>query len=230
MNGPLDRRAYAREWAARRRAQKLAERNAGASVCRRRMGRFGRCGGVLETFTNGRGDTATRCERCERKRRGICRDCGLRVAGTVGKAIRCAFHREQERRRAEHAYADRNRDLVNARARAALKADADLRARKNARKRIWRKAHPEKVKQYKRTEALTQNPNRAAYHRKRRERDRLDLRGRERARARGITELRTCLNQGCDIVVTGRKKKCTRCKEREYREAASRLAQLQASA
>jgi len=218
------------EWARQNRAKRLAARNATSATCQARMGRHGLCGGVLESFTDGNGRASFRCPLCERKKRGICRDCGLPVYGQVGKAIRCEFHAKEAKDVQWRRYKDNNAAVLRKRARQYYQHDEIRRERRNARKLIWRKAHPEKVKQYKRREALQQNPKRLAYHAKRRQREREALRARERARGRGITELRTCLTPGCDIVVTGRKKKCTRCKERQVNEARAMLAELQRSA
>lgn len=56
--------------------------------CPARIGR-GYCHGTLEILTDRLGRTFEHCAACERRKRGICADCPHRVAGTVGKALRC---------------------------------------------------------------------------------------------------------------------------------------------
>jgi hypothetical protein len=103
-----------------------------------------RCGGaVYVTFdTDGRGglvETRTRCSgaRCK-KRRGECRDCGARVDGVVGKTDRCARCRRAWRQ-------------LRARQRYAAMSPARRRA-KLAKKKEWRDAHPEYMREHKRKE------------------------------------------------------------------------------
>jgi hypothetical protein len=221
-----ERRTRAREYARRKRAERLAAVNASASACQKRLGRSAICGGRLETGTDGNGRASTVCRNCERQRRGICRECGLPVAGAVGHAIRCAHHLAEARRRGERKYAAGNRETLRRKAREFYTLDEARRERKNERKRLWRKANPEKIKEYKRQESLRDNTKRRAYHAKRRERERFDLAARERARYHGVTELRTCISDGCDIVVTHRKKKCQRCKARDHQSALDHLRSL----
>jgi hypothetical protein len=221
----FDRTAYNREYARRRRAARVALLNAGAATCQASRGRDARCGGVLTTTTDGNGGTVTICPLCERKRRGCCRECGRPVAGQVGKALRCAYHAEIERARASERCRLRDPERHRRGARRVYQRDAEKRRKRNEYKRAWRKANPEKVKAYKRREALTQNPRRLAYHQKRRDRERTELATRERARYHGVVELRTCVTPRCDIVVTGRKKKCTKCRERDRIAAVALLAQ-----
>lgn len=220
MSG-FDRRAYARIYARKRRAARLAAKNVGAATCQRGLGRFGVCGGVLETVTDGHGSTRVLCPLCRRRERGICRDCGLPVAGTIGRAIRCAYHLHIERNAASERYRERSPDEARSSARGYYRARDDRRERRNEYKRAWRKANRDKVRAQKR---------------------RANLRGRGQAtqarrRALGIvtptrnpSAPRLCVTIGCEIVVTRRKKKCTRCKDRERQEALKRLAEYRRSA
>lgn len=219
-----ERRKYDREYARRRRAEKLAAKNASASTCQAKLGRFGVCAAVLETVTDGNGRTALRCPMCERKARGICRDCGLPVAGQVRKAIRCTYHTKAAKDAAWRRCRDRDPEAHRRSSRRNYQRNDERRRRKNEYKKAWRKANPEKVRAYKLAEMQRPNAKRLEYHRKRRERDREQLRARERARARGIVEMRTCVTPGCDIVVTHRKKKCTKCRERERVQGLALLA------
>jgi hypothetical protein len=162
----FDRRAYAREYARKRHAAKLAAANQGARTCQHRHGP-GICGAVLETVVErGTGRTVVRCPACERRLRGICRTCPRPVAGRVRSAVYCAECKERAQREQQEAYARRNVEEKRRRERERHRAlDAEARARKNAQKRLWRKANPDKVRQQKRREALRQHPRHLAYHR-----------------------------------------------------------------
>lgn len=210
----FDRKRYAREYAKRRRAAKLAAKNAGAVTCQRGLGgQFAVCGGVLVASTDGDGRTAVSCPLCERRRRGVCRDCPAPVAGMIGKAVRCAEHAKIAARASFANYRDDNRKAINRRAKMYARKPA-VRAKRIAYKKAWRKAHRDKIRGQKR---------------------RANLRGygrdyQAKRRASGVdapptprSEPRTCLNVGCDIVVTGRKKKCSRCIERERLAALATL-------
>ena len=220
-----DRRQYAREYARRRRAEQLAALNAGASTCQARLGMHGRCGGLLETITDGQGRTSLRCPLCERKRAGICRECGLPVAGQRGKALRCEHHMKVEHDRAWRRHRERDPEANRRASRRNYQRNAERRRQKNEYKRQWRLANREKVRAQKRRSALRNREHYLEYHRKRREREREQLAARERSRGRGITELRTCITPGCDVVVTHRKKKCSKCRERDRVQAVEALAQ-----
>src|SRR5438270_928209 len=84
-----DRRTYAREYARQRREAKLSALQRTSTTCPRQQG-TGRCGGLLETIILEGGRTRIMCPLCERRKRGICRDCPRPVEGQVGRAIRCA--------------------------------------------------------------------------------------------------------------------------------------------
>lgn len=91
------------------------------------------------------------CLRCARGRKsaGICQDCSAPVEGRRGWALRCARHKKAARQRQEREFRARNRDKRNALWRERYHAeDAGARARRRARKRAWRQAHPEKVQGY----------------------------------------------------------------------------------
>jgi hypothetical protein len=212
-------RTYQREYKRAQRRRTLAAQRRGERRCPRMFGPNA-CGALLETVILSGGAMATVCPACERTERGVCLDCPAPVAGQVRRARRCARCRVAARRRQEAVYRERHRDDVNLRAR----RQARERARQRAEyKRAWRKANPEKVKAQKRREALRQNPKRRAYFAAWRERHRDQARARELARYHGELPLRTCVVPGCDIVVTGRKKKCTRCKAADQRLAAMAL-------
>lgn len=231
-----DRRLYARRYAQMRRDKKLAARMVGAVVCPKRYGP-GICGGKLHTITDDIGRSHIVCEWCERKRRGLCRECSQPVRG---RSLRCEAHKEVARARQVEASKDRHRDEVNARARAAYQGNPAVRERRNAYKREWRRANPEKVKAYKRAEALRQNKNRARYHERWRKRHRIHLREVARARYYALHPRRpapVCAKCGKDVPYggTGRPpKRCDRCvppcirklRRKARREAAKRAAAI----
>lgn len=313
----IGRRIRAAQYARQRRERELAERQRTSTVCPRRAG-SGRCGAVLETLVERGGQTRIVCPLCERRKRGICRDCPKPVEGRVGTAMRCAEHKAIARATQIAAHQARNRDEINVRARSrlrALKRAGDARyLEKLEYKRAYRKTHRDKVRAQKqrsyarRKEQLLGDGGyfpeyrrkHAAHYRdiqqqKTRARQALwtppicivegcgaviehDWVTRERAMTRyrparcdvhcfayelrlrrtkreilveearaemlagvpsknrvahrppGYFEtraaggLRRCLTPGCDRVVTGRKKKCTRCKADEARRAAEILA------
>lgn len=134
-----------REYARRKREQILDERRRTATTCPKRHG-AGVCGAMLDTRSDGNGKVAVSCPMCERRARGICRDCSRPVDGQLGKALRCAAHKELARRQQMQDYATRNPEKVRASARAHYANDADRRARRNEYKRAWRKANLEKVR------------------------------------------------------------------------------------
>lgn len=313
----VDARRRAAGYARAKRERQLAELQRTSSTCPRKAG-SGRCGGVLETIIERGGGTRVACPLCERRKRGICRDCPKPVAGRVGTALRCAEHKRTALRRQILASQERLRDEINARARKRLrdlKRDGDPRYQaKLEYKRAYRKANRDKVRaqkkrSYERRKAqilgeggyfpayrrrhaahyrdLMQQKTRARQalwtppvcvaegcgavirydwqprgrmvgrppkrcdahclpHQLRHrealrnalvERARAEMNAGEPSRARvphrppGYYEtraaggLRRCVTPGCDRVLTGRRKKCTRCKEAEAQAAAQLLAQ-----
>lgn len=122
------------------------------------------CGGWLE-FTVGRlGQTISSCPRCERRRRGICRDCPRPVEGAIGKSLRCATCKLEADRANMRRYERANREERLRRARERLAQHPEQRERHNRKRAAWRKAHPDRVRLQKRREALRQSPKRLAYY------------------------------------------------------------------
>lgn len=157
----FDRKRYARLWRRRKYEKALAARSRGQATCSRRFGRFGACGGVLETDVQRDGSTVTTCPRCERLKAGLCLDCGCRVAGTVRRARRCAICTERERIAAQRRYKERHREAVNRRAKLAARvrmADPIERARRLAQKKAWRENNVVRVKLSKRKWRLQNRP------------------------------------------------------------------------
>lgn len=219
------RRVYHRLHARAARAAALQERNRIATTCQHRHG-GGYCGTVLEARTDGNGRTIVVCPMCERRRAGICRDCPAPVAGQVGKSVRCARCKVLAQKAHIAAAHRRRADEIAARRRQQHRQKAKRRdasyLRKLEYKRAWRKANRDKVRAQKRRAALRQPEHVLAYMRQYRADRRAERAALERARYHAALTPRTCLTPGCDIVVTGRKKKCARCKERE-RQAAEQL-------
>lgn len=180
------RRPYARAHAARQRAEKLAQKNAGSSICQARLGQFGRCGGMLETVTDGNGGTTVACRLCERKRRGVCRECSRPVDGQTGKALRCVEHKRLEKDRAWRRHRRRDPEGVRRSARRNYQGNDERRRARNEYKKAWRKANADKVRAYKRRyiEKHASNPDSAyrQYHAKYRETYREQKRALERDR------------------------------------------------
>lgn len=260
------RRTYQREYARKRRDRALAAANATSHVCQRRQG-AGTCGARLEDVVDrATGRSLVVCPACERRRRGICRDCPRPVDGQVGTALRCAACKRRAQTENAARYSVRNRETVNRRQRDRLRQlPSEERARKLAYKRMWRRANPEKISRYRKEEAVRRREKIKAYHKARRARLREEITAKARAyyhattpapvlppcgkcgaaipyvppgrprtrcdecvppclRARRRRDagtwtrpsperpLRTCVTPGCDIVVTHRAKKCTKCK------------------
>lgn len=143
------------------------------------------CGGLLNTDTDALGRTVVRCGRCERRRKGLCRDCPARVYGAVGRAIRCGPCRDRAIAASIRKHGELHRDERRVRARERAKALApEHRARKNEYKRLYRLAHPDKVRAQKRREALRQGKHRLAWHRRYNKRKARQRQKRQWARAR----------------------------------------------
>lgn len=212
-----DRRVYMRDRARRRRAADLAERNKGRKTCAYRFG-LARCGGALH-FETRAGVVTTSCHRCERRKRGICRDCSSRVSGVVGRAWYCdgcrrlARRRDQDRLRSDDRVRQKNRIQARNRARARAKVP-ELHARDLAYKKAWRDANPRKVRKY-------------------RERSQPTVRAWLAARRKaGIPHVpaprnadgqRLCLSSECTAVVRGSAKLCDRCREHRRRSGRALL-------
>lgn len=221
------KRVYHRLYARKQRGAKLDAKRMSARTCPRRFGRFGTCGGVLESDVIG-GVIVVTCRACERFARGICRDCPRPVDGQVRKARRCVACKAKALRAHTRKYTENNRDIVNRRARASY-CDEAVRQRRNEYKRAWRKANPEKVKAQKQRETSRPSDRRLSYHAAYREAHRIRIANAQRKRSRGEAPLRTCIAKGCSVVLTHRKKKCTRCKAAERLAAQQVLAARRAA-
>jgi hypothetical protein len=161
---------YGRQWAARQRQARLIEQMRTAATCPRKQGP-GVCGGRIRVDVGKLGQSILVCEFCERRERGVCRDCSAPVYGARGKAIRCARHKhEAQRARAREAYRTRDEE----------------RERRLEYKRAYRKANPDKVRAQKKryVERHRADPNSKynRYHASYRKRHRLHRRETENTR------------------------------------------------
>lgn len=288
----FDVRTYQRDFQRRKRAARLAQANQGCTRCAAKVGP-GVCGGRLDVHLDALGRTVVVCPWCTRKRAGICRDCSAPVEGSVGKALRCARHKQDARDMQIRRSNDNHREERARSARKSLRADPARREKKAEYKRAWRKANRDKVRAQKRRAALRQPDRvrdymkeyreayrehyrriaRERYHRlhpdrpspvcidcgatipyeppgapmrrcdncvypsERRRREAVrasragrvhDIRPTRITRPDGIkyatTGQRLCLGDDCRVVLTGRKKKCSRCKAQDTVRAEELLA------
>lgn len=222
-----DRRTYMREYRRRCTEREWQAKLRGRVTCPFRHGQ-GECGALLEHHLDELGRAIVVCPACERRKRGICRDCPRPVYGRVRSATRCAGCARRAVRDAQRACEVRNRDEKRRRQKELYRKSAKQKTAsylaKLEYKRAWRKANPEKVRAQKRRAALRQNQHVYEYHRKRRERERAELAARERQRYHGIVPPRTCVTPGCSTFVKGRQKKCESCKARDREIGAQLLA------
>lgn len=140
------------------------------ALCSRRLPGVGReCRTVLVLTTDGLGRVSASCQRCQWRAVGRCWQCGI-VRDTGARAVycsRCAAHNKIEAGRRYE------------RSPSAQKAARERERRRNqteerrAWRRQWTAANPDKVKQYKRRQALNPTPRRKereAWHNARPER------------------------------------------------------------
>lgn len=207
-----DMRRYQREWARRKRAQVLNEKQREAATCPLRHGP-GRCGGELAWVRAADRSWKRSCPRCERRLAGICQECALPVEGRVRSALRCAEHKRLERNAYSARYVQRHYSKTRKKWQAYHRRHA---AEKAAYKKLWRKANREKIRAQKRRAALRQPAHVLQYHRGNRMAAEIE------GRKFGVPHPRECLS--CPTQVTGRAKKCASCKERERQEARRLLA------
>lgn len=78
------------------------------ALCTVKRGGGRPCGGALTFRTDSLGRLVASCARCTRRAAGVCRDCPRPVAGTVGKADRCAPCRARALRDADERWKERD--------------------------------------------------------------------------------------------------------------------------
>lgn len=163
------RRRYARLHRRRAFAETLARRNAQSGCCQ-----FGpsqiKCGARLEDrIDRQRGIVVRWCPQCDRRERGICRDCPAPVAGQVRKALYCAACRDRHHRASMKRHYVNNIEQVRAQARAFYANDPERRERRNAYKRAYRKLNRDKTVRQKYRAGVRHNAAREhmlAWHRR----------------------------------------------------------------
>ncbi len=271
--------------------------------CERRQGP-GKCDAWLETTTDGHGNAVTVCPACERRNRGICRDCPRPVSGRRGYATRCENCKALARREQGRVFEDLHREERLVQSRKYYQGHPEKRAAKATYHRALRQAQPDLIKKQKRDAGMKgnaahehtlewhrkNNSKKPRIRKKRRqamhsyyrthpnrtvpkcagcdrwlswtplpggragappkwcddcatpgERTRRAKLGRSvaglvvpptRKYEPDVYELekefglRTCVTDGCEVVVTGRKKKCSRCKARDAAAALEFLAKV----
>jgi len=206
----FDRNAWARDRKRQETAKRTAAKNANGNICQYGLGR-GICGGTIRDATDGNGRLLRVCDRCERRKRGLCLDCNAPVTGK--RSIRCARHKAEAKRMYVRRHHRRHLERVRKQAR---EYQRRVKEKATAYKRLWRAANPDKVNEQKRRDRL--RGNNAARLR------------RYRAKARKpsvpmlrVDGLRVCVS--ChEIVVTRQKRKCSKCRERERIAALEQLA------
>lgn len=171
----------------------------------------------------------------ERRRAGICQRCDEPVVGKPKVALYCEAHRvearaEVERRhrekvgdKHERTYRERHAEELRQRARESYQNDPEVRARRNAYKRAWRKLNRDKVRAQKERSYRRRKIQFADYL----EQYQADVAARIRKpqRRRNKYGERLCVSPYCRQVMKGRAKKCVHCKAREIREARAVLGQ-----
>lgn len=197
----FDRRRYAREYARRRHEREYQERIAGSPErCPFRLGGNAVCGGKLTWDSDGLGNVVAHCAWCERRKRGLCRDCPAPVEGRVRSALRCALHKRLAMRRFSAKHTQNNQRKIRAKARDYSRRPG-IRERRNEYKRLVRAAFPSKVAKQKARERKRDNRKRRAYFKRYR---------REHGNVRYGANGHPCVS--CDTRLTGRQKKCERCR------------------
>lgn len=204
------RRAYWRNWARQKRHHQWLKVNEGQTTCQWRTGKY-TCGGRLSR----EGGTLV-CLWCVLKHAKLCRDCLIPIDDHGHNALRCRDCKHDELNAAERRYNARYPGRKNKEARDRLarwKAENDPRYHaKQAYKRAYRAANPDRVRTWKQTERRSERYKN--YHKAYREKWAKLRAGDERLRQRavraGLRVTHPC--QGCGAPLTGRAKKCRSCK------------------
>lgn len=171
-----------------------------------------------------------------RRLAGICRDCLQPVDGMPKRALRCARHRKEAKRRQWREHYARSREKRNAKDSERWHRDPDYRVRKRLARRRRRRENPEKYRKQKarhnRNYAL-RHPDRAIAQ--------MEAQNRrpERIRARrqwahenqtvyaGTDQVPTCEECGAEVPWSGRgrpMKKCESCDPKRWEQARKRAA------
>jgi hypothetical protein len=220
MSQSEKRRAYGREYAYRKRQERIAALNMNTLTCQAMLSRGHPCRTRLQSrFVDGH--TVPFCPTCDRKARGLCIECEAPVEGTVRKALYCALHKKLALIASLDRYKKRNAAKLRKKERKRM-ADPVVHADRLAYKRDYRKALPGKVATYKKRHYQRNREKVLAYMAEYRAKRREHYRAMELARHHGTLPPRTCLT--CPTVLTGRPKRCDACKEGDRKAARQRIA------
>lgn len=198
------KRAYQRD---RKRAQRKAAldvERSGRYRCPKKVGRHGVCGGKLRDTTDGAGRVVVVCDRCERQARGTCARCPNPAYGPRARWCRSCLKVAARDARRRHYYA--HVEQMRRRARDYYR-DPEHKAQRDAYRTAWDKAFPELRQAQKARSAAKHRDTRLRYLKSYRQHQ---TGGPASPRVDGY---RLCLT--CDAVMTGKKKRCRRCKERD---------------
>lgn len=214
-----DLTTYHREYARRKRHAQWLAAAALAEHCPATLARGVPCGWPLESrFVAGQ--TVPFCAQCDRKARGICLDCQTEpVYGRPRSALRCAACKKLALAAAEDRWRAQHPETVKAawaRRKARLLADPETYAAVTARKRLWRKANPTRVKKHKQKNHTSDRAREyyAAYRAAHRAEIAARQRERERLVRRGERPTHPCVD--CQTPISGRAKKCDPCKRAAF--------------
>jgi hypothetical protein len=164
----------------------------------------------------------------------VCQRCDEPVVGKPQVALYCQAHRQERRKRVVQTwlakqdvqpwqrYAERNRETLRAKARATYQDDPAERERRNEYKRQWRKLNRDKVQAQKERSALRNFRDPAPTVRRWRAKVEAGEHKPKRARRNQHGE-RLCVTPYCRSVLSGRAKKCERCKAKEAAAARQAL-------
>lgn len=222
-----DKRTYQREHLRRKRANAIAAKNAHTLRCQAMLANRRPCRTPLQSrFVDG--ETVPFCPTCDRKARGVCTRCGeAPVTGQARKALYCAPCHKIAKHDAYARYKDRHKAALRRKERTRM-ADPEVRADRNAYKRLYRKAVPTKVAAYKQAYLARHREHVLAYHVAYRAKHAEERRERERLRARGELPPRACLT--CPTIISGRAKRCDACKRNDRQRARATIAARMAGA
>jgi hypothetical protein len=131
-----------------------------AAICLKRF-----CGGIITSHVVEFGRVVHSCARCERKARGICRDCPNPVYGRVGWALRCETCAAKKRALEDKRFrADPDvKRHIAARDRKKYRKNKAFRDRKRRQRREWAARHRDEVARAKRRFLMREGPSRDRY-------------------------------------------------------------------
>lgn len=175
----------------------------------------------------------------DRRRACICQRCDLPTVGKPKIALYCETHRKEARaevekrnrkkagNRYQRTYYERHGDLQRQRSREYYQNDPERRESRNEYKRAWRKLNRNKVREQKRRSYRRRKLQFADYIEKYQAEVAAEVRKPQRRKNKHGERL--CVTPYCRSVMTGRAKKCLKCKVNEIRAARRTLEQRRAA-